>query len=512
MHRRFPSSVILVLLIGGCGFGQVNFPGQSPPGQYPPGQYPPGQYPPGQYPPGQGRNPQGGSSNPFPGRKKNTGKTQEDQVPVQTLSGMLRRISSTNAVIESEDKRIITVSIPQTTKYYKASEPGAASDFQPGDHVTVEATRDDNGYFHATKLTRVKPGTADERAAALEPVDASPLANRGNTAGSDDDADRPRLHRTPSEEPAPKPQTKVADSAPADAPQPAEPDHDDPGPPQLKHGSTPRSTEQTASNREPAGLRETQAKQSPAPSNSPAPANSPDVDPVIAKAREAAFTFSQTLPDYMVKQFTTRYKTDAAHRGQTSWQALDNVTADVVAERGKESYKNVLVNGKVPRQGVEQTGLWSTGDFAVTLQDVLSLASDADFHNKRAATIVNRAAFRYDYSVDQPNSHWHIYASAESYMPEYSGAIWIDKENYRVLRIEMSARNMPKAFPLDSVESAVDYDYVLIGNAKFLLPVRSEGLNCWRGTSECLRNVVEFRNYRKFGADTSVTFEATPDK
>jgi hypothetical protein len=65
---------------------------------------------------------------------------------------------------------------------------------------------------------------------------------------------------------------------------------------------------------------------------------------------------------------------------------------------------------------------------------------------------------------------------------------------------------MPKAFPLDTVESAVDYDYVLIADKKFLLPVHSEALSCERGTAICSRNVIDFRNYRKFGADTEITF------
>jgi hypothetical protein len=235
-------------------------------------------------------------------------------------------------------------------------------------------------------------------------------------------------------------------------------------------------------------------------------------DPVIDKTREAAFSFSETLPNYTVKQFTTRFQTEAAHGGQTSWQPIDNVTADVVYENGKENYKNLLINGKPPKEAIEKTGTWSTGEFSSVLQDILQPQTNADFHNKRSTTIVNRSAFRYDFSVEQPNSHWHIYASAQSYLPEYTGAIWVDKENYRVLRIELSARNMPKAFPLDTVESAVDYDYVLIGDGKFLLPVHSESLSCERGTSICSRNVIDFRNYRKFGADTSITFDSDAAK
>ena len=66
---------------------------------------------------------------------------------------------------------------------------------------------------------------------------------------------------------------------------------------------------------------------------------------------------------------------------------------------------------------------------------------------------------------------------------------------------------MPRSFPLDQVESAVDYDYVFIGDNKYLLPVHSEALSCARSSSQCSRNVIEFRNYKKFSADTSITFD-----
>jgi hypothetical protein len=236
----------------------------------------------------------------------------------------------------------------------------------------------------------------------------------------------------------------------------------------------------------------------------------PTGDPLIYKAREAAFSFTETLPNYVVKQFTTRYATSAAHGGRTSWQKLDEVTADVIEENGTEKYKNILVNGRPPREDVEKSGSWSSGEFSSLLQDVLSFSTNADFRGKRATTIVNRPAFRYDFSVEQPNSHWHVESQSQSYLPGYTGAIWIDKENYRVLRVELSAQNMPRSFPLDTVESAVDYDYVVIGDGTYLLPVHSEALSCARGTSDCSRNVIDFRNYKKFTADSSITFD--PDK
>jgi hypothetical protein len=538
--------LVPAFLVASTAFGQIGFPGQYPGGQYPGGQYPGGQYPGGQYP-GQGRYPQGGSSSPFPGRGSTTTKTQNNQAPVITITGMLRRISGSEMVVESDDKRIVTLALSTTTKYYKAAGGNAkTTDLQPGDHMNIDATKDDNGYFHAKTVTQVKQGTAEERAAASQPVDDSPVAGGGAGGGGnvDGDDDRPRLRRSPSSadsaakadstakaDPEPRP---VARNEPA---APAAPDPDDPGPPKLRRGTPqPRSSSSSdtptlvaGNNPQPASRPSihadevngvTKMPEAPKIEKDDAPSSKGSLregslprsgDQVIDNAREAASSFSETLPNYVVKQFTTRYQTEAARAGQTSWRALDTVSADVVSEGGKESYKNILVNGKAPKEAVEKTGSWSTGEFSSVLLDVLSPGTEADFHNRRSTSIVNRGAWRYDFSVEQANSHWHVYSSAESYKPEYTGAMWIDKENSRVLRIELSARNMPRAFPLDTVESAVDYDYVLIGDSKFLLPVHSEALSCERGTSFCTRNVIDFRNYKKFGADTSITFDA-PEK
>jgi hypothetical protein len=235
-------------------------------------------------------------------------------------------------------------------------------------------------------------------------------------------------------------------------------------------------------------------------------------DDVIDQTRMAAYSFTESLPDYIVKQLTTRYQSDSASRGRTSWQARDLVTADVVYLNGKENYMNVMVNGR-PTRDASQNGSWSEGEFASSLQALLSPYSATDFRNKRASTIVNRPAYKYDYSIEQPHSAWRIQTEGQNYQPAYSGSIWIDKETFRVLRIEMAARNMPRSFPIDTTESSIDYDFVLIGEKKYLLPVHSESLSCWRGTAQCSRNVIEFRNYKKYTADSSITFDPTvPDK
>jgi hypothetical protein len=423
----------------------------------------PGQYP-GQYP--NGRYPQSGSSVPFPGRGRNS------QSPVITLTGVLRQISTSDMTmaIETDDKRAITVSLTNSTQYYRASGGSAKlGELQPGDRLNVDATQDDYGYFHARSITQLQAGTPEEHSAAAPPANSSP---------NSDEADR------------------------------------DDGPPRLRRNSSSSSVESSADNvngvtrrPEPPAIDTNNNTGGVAGSRSPASG-----DAVIDKTREAAFSFSKTLPNFVVKQLTNRYETLAARGGQTSWRILDTISADVISEGGAENYRNILVNGKPPKEDLAKTGTWSTGEYQSVLLDVLSLASGADFHNRRTTSIVNRDAWRYDFSVEQANSHWQVDSPTQTYKPGYAGVIWIDKESSRVLRIEMAARNVPRTFPFDTVESAINYDFVLIGDGRFVMPTHSEVLTCERGTSICDRNTIDFRDYKKFSADSSITFDSPPDK
>jgi hypothetical protein len=398
-----------------------------------------------------------------------------DIFPQTTLTGTLRRITDDRVIIQT-DKAAVTVVLGITTKYYQGSPSGAmirSADFQPGDHIGITATQDAQGIYHAQTISRIKPGTPAERAAASK-----------STATDPDDSGPPQLRRGI---PRPKP-----DSSP-------EPD--------LRPGL--RAEESNGVTRIP-----TPPKDDPNVDVAPArlrPAFPTSGDPVIDKAREAAFTFAQTLPNFVVKQVTTRYDSQVT-RNQTNWHAFDTITADVISEDGRESYRNILENGHPPTRPVDESGSWSTGEYSSVLLDVFSASTRAAFHDQRATTIVDRPAWRYDYQVDARNSHWMVTSRTTTISPEYAGSIWIDKETFRTLRLELAGRNMPKDFELDTVECAIDYDFVTIGANRFLLPLHSEILSCERRTGSCARNVIDFRDYRKFTADSSIKFDQDADK
>ena len=477
----------------------------------------------------------------MPGRKKKDTKKEETQA-LQTVTGMLRKLDEKQIALEADDTRLISLKRTPKTKFLnKDGDDMKPSDLKPGDHLEIDATQSEEGYYTAVTVNFAKAGSAADRAAASRQVDVSTQASDGKDG---DDDERPRLRRAGSppapetaEAPAPAPTPPAppqaaSPRAPRPAPEvasdeplpPAARDPDDPGPPKLRRGAqskrTPAKTTEIASaqtpppsvarNESPARSEDARTPLEGRPTvmrgEAPREAPGPPVDPVIAKAAEAAESFSETLPNYVCQQFTSRYQ-NQSHI--TSWQAIDVVSAEVVYENGRESYRNLKINDKPVKKGMEElSGAWSTGEFGTLLRDIFSPATAAEFHFRKDSTVAGMAAALYDFKVEHQNSHWHVQVASQSVFPAYKGSVWIDKKNGRVLRIEMQARNVPSEFPLDTVETVADYEYVRIGGTQqFLLPVHSETLSCQRGTNYCSRNAIDFRNYKKYSGEATITFD-----
>jgi hypothetical protein len=221
---------------------------------------------------------------------------------------------------------------------------------------------------------------------------------------------------------------------------------------------------------------------------------------LIERARYAAFQFSQKLPNFLCQEYMARY----AQRGDDK-RPLDIVSAEVVYDNGQESYRNVKVGGRPTDKGMmEMSGSRSTGEFASMLLDLFASNTNAQFQGGRRTVISGSIAQVYDFTVRQENSHWLVQAESKSIHPAYKGAVWVDPSTARVLRIETEATDIPPDFPMDRIESAVDYAFTTIAGNSSLLPVHAETLGCERSSPDCSHNIIDFRNYHQFKADVKI--------
>lgn len=465
-----------LLLLGGLAFGQYP-PGQYPPGQYPPGQYPPGQYPPGQYPP----NTYPPNTYPMPGgvpigiqvpeiklpkhsskdKNEKAGSSHEAaKITVVSVDGGLRRLGEKELVLQAPRGMLRFRLLAKTQFRNKAGEPIRDSLLHPGDQLSAEVSPDD--VETALRIILLREGTQSERSAAAAPVEEASVRTPAS-----DEFGKPRTVGTEPARPS-EPEAEGAPSSPGRAPA------GDPG--------------------------------NPAPVQPPSDPRAPQFnndDQVIRDARSVAAAFNASLPNYLVEQVTSRYFSPGGFGG---WRPIDVVTAELAFVDGKEDYRDFRIDGK-PVDRPEDSGSWSTGEFGTTLEDVLSVATDASFRRVREDRVGGSAALVYELSVAQPDSHWTLVAPDQRrYRPAYEGAIWIGKQTHRVLRIEQRATGLPRDFPFNRAEATLNYTFAEIERRTYLLPGNAENISCASGSGACTRNTIEFRNYRKFTTDSQVRF------
>lgn len=224
--------------------------------------------------------------------------------------------------------------------------------------------------------------------------------------------------------------------------------------------------------------------------------------PFLEQAQYFALEYADSLPDFMTTQFVTRYEQKP---GDKDWKKQDALEIELAySEKQGEKYKLTKLDGKPTTLKYENlSGSTSTGEFGSLLTAAFAPQSKAEFKELRKELFNKRQAVVYDFKVKKAFSSNRITdrTTHQSVIAGYQGTIWIDVETKRVLRIEQANEGMPANFAISLSESAVEYDWVKIADQTYLLPVRAELLLGSDRDRYYTRNVIEFKNYRKFDSD-----------
>jgi hypothetical protein len=422
---------------------------------------------------------------PKRGKKKDQAKQNQATQPNFSAQGVTLSMDPKKLVIGTDDGREITMTVTPETKFTRADKDINSSQIVPRTTVHIDAIEDDEAFLTAAHVDLLKDAPPPE---AMAP------------------SGRPMMPASASAEDEPRP--TILDR-PLDAP----------GRPILRHGggghsSAADDTDVIASNKTGSAAKPTAAappKKATDDFTIDTDAERPKItgktsDELLTRMMDWARTYHQGLPNFVCEQNTTRYYEQSRSSG---WQAVDIVTARVVYEDGKEDYRDITVGGKRTNKSMmELGGSTSTGEFASTLRSLLAEGQRATFKFAESTTVGDEAAAVYDFKVPLANSDWAITVGGQTLHPAYSGSLWVIKSTGEVRRIEYGADKIPKDFPDDEVQTAVDYEEVSLGTpTKYLLPVKAEVLACNRGTTFCTKNTIEFRNYHKYSGESTIVFK-----
>jgi hypothetical protein len=235
---------------------------------------------------------------------------------------------------------------------------------------------------------------------------------------------------------------------------------------------------------------------------------------LLERAREATLAAANAMPDFIVKQLIKR---SIAYGTTNNWQPQDNLTIAVGyrANQG-EQYKLLAINGIPSGPDVKEGhnyskyvgGASSSGvEYISTLAGILNPLTKTEIRLADTDVVRGRRTLVFEYEVKKP--FWTLSANEASAEAGSRGRIWIDRESNRVLRLEQIATEIPANFPITAASTIIDYDWVTIGEGKYLLPTNSEVLltNVDRRMTLQSRNEIRFRGYQKFGAELKVIDE-----
>jgi hypothetical protein len=230
---------------------------------------------------------------------------------------------------------------------------------------------------------------------------------------------------------------------------------------------------------------------------------------ILDTVRDNALNYTKSLPNFLCTQVTRRYVDPS---GKENWIQQDVIQEHLSYVDGHEDYKVVMVNDKpaINQSHLKLGGATSSGEFGSMLAEIFDPATDADFRWERWAKLDGRVMYVVSFRVEQSHSKYSILheESGREIVSGYHGLIWADTDTGRVMKITMDCDTIPADFPIQQVSETMNYDFQMISGKQYVLPVRVE-LRSREGRL-LSKNNMEFRLYRKFATESSITFD-TPD-
>jgi hypothetical protein len=252
----------------------------------------------------------------------------------------------------------------------------------------------------------------------------------------------------------------------------------------------------------------------PKPKPLPPPPSYEEQQKIIEEAREYALNYSKTLPDFICLQVTRRY-IDRHYKPGTegSWSDSDRLAEKLTYFDQHEKYEPISQNDNslFGKASQDVGGALSRGDFGTLMREVFAPESSAEFHWKRWGNLDNKHWFHvYSFSVDQAHSKETLdYHRSQQVTPGYHGEIFVEKGPNVIWRITIEPEP-PASFPMQNIHEVLDYRYTQISGQQFLLPLTGQIIMRTDGVGS--KNDIEFRSYRKYSADTSITFDDSDSK
>jgi hypothetical protein len=246
----------------------------------------------------------------------------------------------------------------------------------------------------------------------------------------------------------------------------------------------------------------------------PKPPSAKEQAEVLDAMREYALSYTKGLPNYVCVQTTHRKQEPTEMLYQKGYRGYSS-TGDVVQELltffdQKETYRVEMIDGKSVTNVKHEAlgGVRSSGEFGSMLRDIFDPESGAEFAWDNWHTLRGKRVYAFAYHVDK--DHGYSMGDDEShrtYTSAYKGLVYWDRDAYAIPKVTLDTVGIPADFPIHEVHIQLDYDLIKVGEREYMLPYHF--LLTSRANEANSSNEADYRLYRKYGAEATITFGDT---
>jgi hypothetical protein len=244
---------------------------------------------------------------------------------------------------------------------------------------------------------------------------------------------------------------------------------------------------------------------------------------IVEKSRNRAMAYAHSLPDFVCTELIHRYGEGRPQNAQGfrraggamqppaqhKWNPTDKLTVRLSYFQQQEEHKLVLLNDKPSDLKYEElAGGTGSGEFGGTLFNIFRDDAQTAFKWETWKTVRKHRVAVFVYSVDAAHSRYMVVngpaADRHEAIVAFHGSLEVDRDTGEVFHFTYVADQIPKVVGIDRASTTVDYDFADVGGRSYLLPAHCETEIISPGLS--VLNNSDFREYRKFAADSTIDF------
>jgi VWFA-related protein len=243
------------------------------------------------------------------------------------------------------------------------------------------------------------------------------------------------------------------------------------------------------------------------PSGQPTPE---EIKSILADATKYAMAYKDSLPNFMCEQVTDHSINLVDNWGGNKWTHKNKSTELLTFFEHRES--RILLDEEISdaagRANLNRVkAVDSAGEFGFALSGLFRPESKAEFQWKETGLLEDGTVQLFDYRVAQENSTFNLRVSSVDVIKVgYHGQVAIDSATRTVRRITQVVDGIPVKFPIQGVSTSIDYDYIVINNHDYMLPIGAQVITK-SGPRELEMNEIAYRDFRRFSTTSRIIFD-----